>query len=124
MKTHLGVEVQLYELLTSAQGGGECQLHYPTALTPDNDPDTHRIRGWVGRTAGLNAVRKTNVIKVRSCRICGQMHMAPERSSSRKNALTISHLYRSFMERTLSHLPTLHIYTGFLYTKIKFCYRV
>jgi hypothetical protein len=37
------------------------QLHTPAALPPGKEPDTHRIGGWVGPRAILDAVVKRKI---------------------------------------------------------------
>jgi hypothetical protein len=37
-------------------------LHASAASSPDKDHSVHWIRGWVGPTAGMDALHKTNII--------------------------------------------------------------
>jgi hypothetical protein len=54
-----GVDVYLYGFLLSALDGGEWSTSGPSRFTSrEIDPVTHRIGGWVGPTAGLDAVVK------------------------------------------------------------------
>jgi hypothetical protein len=51
--------VQLHEFLTSALDGGERSASGPGRFTPEMEaPGTYWIGGWVGPTAGLDAVVK------------------------------------------------------------------
>lgn len=47
-------------LITIFSARLSCQLRAPAALPPGKNHRTHCIRGWVGRSAGLNALEKKN----------------------------------------------------------------
>jgi hypothetical protein len=54
-----GVEVQLHAFLTSALGRGEWSVSCPGHFTPGLKAlSTHMTGGWVGPSAGVDAVAK------------------------------------------------------------------
>jgi hypothetical protein len=56
MKAYWGVEVYLYSFLTSALDGGKWSASRPGRFTArEKASGTHRIGGWVGPRAGLDA---------------------------------------------------------------------
>jgi hypothetical protein len=61
MKTYWGVEVYLYVFLTSPLDGSEWSASRPGRFTPG----THWIEGYVGHTAGLEAVAKRKILSPR-----------------------------------------------------------
>jgi hypothetical protein len=59
MKTYWGVEVWFHTSLTSALDGGEWSASRYGRFTPrERDPCTHRVGGWMGSRAGLDAVMR------------------------------------------------------------------
>jgi len=61
MKTYWGAQAELHSL-TSALYGGEWSASLPSRFTPaDRAPGTHWSGGWVGPTAGVDAVVKTKI---------------------------------------------------------------
>jgi hypothetical protein len=53
-------------LLTSALDGGEWSASCPARFTPeDGAAGTHWIGGWVGPSAGLDAVEKRKILPCR-----------------------------------------------------------
>jgi len=59
MKAYWGMEVLRHPFLTSGLEGGEWSTSRPGRFTPgEKSPGTHRIGGWVGTRAGLDAVAK------------------------------------------------------------------
>jgi hypothetical protein len=59
IKIYCEVEVKLHAVLTSVLGGGDWQASRPSHFTPGvKATDTPWIGGWVGPTAGLDAVAK------------------------------------------------------------------
>jgi hypothetical protein len=62
MKTYWGIGGQLHVFLTSALDGGEWPASRPSRFTPrERVSGTHWIGGWVGTTAGLDAVVKRKI---------------------------------------------------------------
>jgi hypothetical protein len=62
MVAYWGVEVQLHAFLTSALHGGEWSDSRPGRFIPrERVPSKHWIGGWVGPTAGLDAVVKRKI---------------------------------------------------------------
>jgi hypothetical protein len=59
--------IALHAFLASALDGGEWSASRPGHFTPrERAPGTHRIGGWVGLRAGLDAVVKRKILS--SCR--------------------------------------------------------
>jgi hypothetical protein len=59
MKAYGGVDLYLHAFLTSAVDGGEWSASRPGCFTPrERAPGTHWIGGWVGSSAGLDAVKR------------------------------------------------------------------
>jgi hypothetical protein len=60
MKAYWGEEVQFHAFLTTAAVGGEWSASRLGRFTPgERTLGTHRIGGWVGPRAGLDAVTKS-----------------------------------------------------------------
>jgi hypothetical protein len=59
MKAYGGVEVQNYNVLTSALAGGEWSASRPGRfIQEERAPSTHWLGGWVDPRAGLDDVEK------------------------------------------------------------------
>jgi hypothetical protein len=59
MKAYRGVDIEINISLTSALVGGDWSASRPGHFTPgERASRTHRIRGWVDPTAGLDDVEK------------------------------------------------------------------
>jgi hypothetical protein len=65
MKTYWGVRVYLHAFLTLALDGGEWSASRHGRFTPgERAHGTHWIGGWVGPTAGLDAVAKRKILSL------------------------------------------------------------
>jgi hypothetical protein len=84
MKTYRGLDVLIHVFLTSALAGGEWSASRPGRLTQEEGaPGAHRIGGWVGSRACLDAVEGSKILPLAGLKFPSLGHSARSQSEHR-----------------------------------------